>query len=351
MPVLSSLAWVALMAATDPKPLSPGDPAPALSIRKWLKGKPMAKLDPKRTYVVEFWATWCGPCKDAMPHLSALARKNKDVTFLGVGLYEDDVNGNLQRFVDRMGARMAYNVAYSGNQDGMAATWMKASGRQGIPASFVVKGGKVVWVGHPMSLDAPLSQIKAGKFDLKAHQKAFAAEVAETRARNAAYRSVQEARLLYGKGKRDEAKAALDQAQAKYPQQASLFEDARFDWLAGEDPAAWETEANALAASKDQNKTWRVTNFAMSAAATPDRKDQARKAIAIALRATEERDMMTLYFASMVYGQTGDDKLALEFVDKALALLPQSEFKGNADFRQELEKAKKDLEAKLAAKP
>jgi len=61
----------------QPPTLNLGDPAPSLRVREWLKGKPVGQFEKGTVYVVEFWATWCTPCKAAMPRLSKLAGKYK----------------------------------------------------------------------------------------------------------------------------------------------------------------------------------------------------------------------------------------------------------------------------------
>ena len=71
--------------------LKPGDPAPALKVSKWLQGEEIRKFEPGKVYVVEFWATWCGPCLGVMPQLTALQAEYKDkgLTVVGVTVKDD----------------------------------------------------------------------------------------------------------------------------------------------------------------------------------------------------------------------------------------------------------------------
>src|SRR5688500_17551275 len=76
-------------------PLNPtlkvGDPAPKLDVLAWLKGEPVENFKPGHVYVIDFWATWCVPCIQAMPHLSDLQKKYAGkLTVIGVSAREMD---------------------------------------------------------------------------------------------------------------------------------------------------------------------------------------------------------------------------------------------------------------------
>lgn len=219
--------------------LEPGSPAPAIEVRDWVKGKPIKALDAKKTYVVEFWATWCGPCIENIPHLTKIASENKDVEVIGVSVFEPNDKQQVQKFVKEMGDKMGYTVAYSGYDDKMAATWMLASKNTGIPTSFVVKGNKLLWIGHPMALDSVLAKVKSGTLDIEAERAKNRKRVEADEAEAAVYAAVQNCKDLYAKGNRAEAKEALSKLEAD-PRAKFEAEQLRFLWLAIEDLVAWK---------------------------------------------------------------------------------------------------------------
>ncbi|MCW3099121.1 MAG: hypothetical protein JWL77_4739 [Chthonomonadaceae bacterium] len=171
----AAMAAVALVSsAATAGGLSVGDPAPKLNVKKFVKGTPVTQFEKGKIYVVEFWATWCGPCRESIPHLTEMAKKNKNVTFVGVSVWEND-QSLVEPFVKTMGDKMDYHVAMDavpaggkGNDGAMATTWMQAAEQNGIPTAFVVnKDSKVAWIGHPMTMEAPLAKIVAGTWDMK----------------------------------------------------------------------------------------------------------------------------------------------------------------------------------------
>jgi thiol-disulfide isomerase/thioredoxin len=177
-----SLIYKSLLAATvvllstiacRPK-LAVGYDAPSLEVSRWVKGEGPSKLELGEVYVVEFWATWCGYCIDAIPHITQMAQNHKGkATFIGVNVLEGkggagkELENKVDSFVGEMGDKMDYLVARDTSADTMLKTWMYAAGEKGIPCVFVVDGaGKIAWIGHPMygmdkAIDEVLAKAKA----------------------------------------------------------------------------------------------------------------------------------------------------------------------------------------------
>jgi len=96
-------------------------------------------------FVFEFWATWCPPCRNSIPHLTQLQKKYKDkgVVFIGI---TNESEETARTFVQQMGDKMDYTVVVSSQN-----TLMQQYGIQGIPHAFIIgKDSKIVWHGHPM---------------------------------------------------------------------------------------------------------------------------------------------------------------------------------------------------------
>ena len=152
-----------------------GDDAPEMTATHWIKGQQVPSFETGRAYVVEFWATWCGPCIRGFPHLSELQEHHADdVTIIGVNIWDAGRNGSealparvtrVKGFVDGR-SDMGYTVAIDGNMT-MEKDWMEAAGRTGIPSAFIVNGeGRIAWIGHPMQMDEALEGVIAGDWDV-----------------------------------------------------------------------------------------------------------------------------------------------------------------------------------------
>lgn len=118
-----------------------GQSLPKLSVQ-WLDKKPETEGKPM---IVEFWATWCPPCRSSIPHLNEIYAKYKDKGLQIVGITDED-RAKIKKFEKEVPIEYAVGLDANGK-------YAKPFGIQGIPHAVLVdKTGKVVWEGHPMSL-------------------------------------------------------------------------------------------------------------------------------------------------------------------------------------------------------
>lgn len=164
-----SAALIALLAAPLPgADLGPGDPAPELKVAKWVSGKEVKIADgkDKNIFVIEFWATWCGPCIQTIPHLTRIANRfeKQGLVVVGVSTDGDETRDRVEPFVKRMGKKMGYSVALD-DRGATGKAFMEAAGAEGIPHAFLIgKDGKVAWHGHPMDgLDLRIAEMVGDK--------------------------------------------------------------------------------------------------------------------------------------------------------------------------------------------
>jgi thiol-disulfide isomerase/thioredoxin len=114
------------------------DPAPDFKLTR-LDGKPVSLADTHgKVVLVNFWATWCGPCRAEIPDLIALQEKYKDhLQILGLVVDDDDQDA-MQEFVKKFGIN--YPVAVATDE-----IRFQYGGIPALPTSFVLDSeGRIV---------------------------------------------------------------------------------------------------------------------------------------------------------------------------------------------------------------
>jgi len=143
-----------------------GDQAPGLENVQWIKNGAVdiSQGKGKTVYVIEFWATWCPPCRESIPHLTALQEKYKKLGLVIAGISIDEDIQVAKEFA-MQNAEMKYNVGFD-TEGRTSKIYMTED--SGIPTAFVIdKSGIIAWIGHPMELDNILESVLAGTFDAK----------------------------------------------------------------------------------------------------------------------------------------------------------------------------------------
>jgi thiol-disulfide isomerase/thioredoxin len=118
-----------------------GEKPPEIKLDEWISAQPDTAGKP---ILLEFWATWCPPCRKSIPHLNELHEQYKDKSLVIIGVSDEDatVVKNFQKATE-----MKY-------PNGLSKDLVQKYGVNGIPHAFLIgKDGKLLWHGHPMELN------------------------------------------------------------------------------------------------------------------------------------------------------------------------------------------------------
>jgi thiol-disulfide isomerase/thioredoxin len=116
-----------------------GDPLPAVALSNW-QGDPVRLVAPQAgVMVIDFWASWCQPCRAALPELNAIAQRyaadGLRVVAVNIDKTQEPADAFLQTYVPVPAMRLL-------RDPGGAA--LARFGAAGMPALYVVDEGAVV---------------------------------------------------------------------------------------------------------------------------------------------------------------------------------------------------------------
>lgn len=124
-----------------------GDPAPTGTFASLKDGSEASLEDFRGRWVlVNFWASWCDPCKAESPALEDMQRRYGSDRFTVLGIATRDVSGDSREFVREFG------LSYPQYRDGdgsLSRDW----GTTGVPESFLVDPEGVLRAKHPGAVD------------------------------------------------------------------------------------------------------------------------------------------------------------------------------------------------------
>lgn len=339
-----------------------GSKAPKLEVEKFVKGEPVKAFEKGKTYVVDLWGTWCPPCREAIPHLSKLQQKYKDVIFIGVAVLQQDPE-EVVAFVEDAGDKMDYRVALDlvpedaeVTQGAMFKNWMEAAELK-LPLIFVINGdGLVAWIGRPPALEPTLAKIVSGEWDVALEgkkAKALAAEQKKLAEYNAKFRK------LFAELENDNDPTKIlnevEVATKDLPSQAVQFAMYKFQVLV----TVKGTEDKAVAAGEELIAMPDVADNPDSLSTiawflvSPDREKPAeprllKLALKIAIKAdnlAQQKDPMIADTLAKAYFDNGQLEKAVETQERVVDLVPGTPLENDPTLKRRLRQYRKAFEA------
>lgn len=347
--------------------LTIGSDAPALDIEHWVQngegkfGK-VTEFKKDKVYVVEFWATWCGPCVASMPHIVEMQSKYADKGVQIISISDEPLD-TVQEFLDRDVPRskepktfreLTKSYSLTTDPDGSSnESYMQAAKQNGIPCAFLVgKDSKIEWIGHPMELDAALDAVVEGKWD----RAKFAEEFKESQEMQSLMQDVQiQVGGLLRKKKMTEALAKMDEfiEKVKKPEIKLQFSMMKLNLhqIAGSDDkevaSTFESifklaETNPMMINQVARIAWEMSDNGQL-----NSKETLKAALVLARAAAEKQEgntkAATLDTVAHLEYSLGNLETALKIQQEAIALADDEQKEGLKEF---LEKLKDESGAK-----
>ena len=127
-----------------------GKAAPSsMEVEKWLANKAEIDLASDSPTLMVFWEEWCPHCKREVPKMEKIYNDYKGQGLQMVGLTKINRSSTEEKVLDFIKKnKLSYPVAKENN-----GNLSEHFSVRGVPAAAVVKGGKVVWRGHPGRLN------------------------------------------------------------------------------------------------------------------------------------------------------------------------------------------------------
>ncbi len=149
---LPAFAGKPVMMPAPPPPLPTGIHAPAFTT-KTLQGKPLSLRSLRgKVVLLDYWATWCIPCRVATPTMERLHRQfgRRGLAVVGISLDAADTLAQVKPFIKRYG--ITYTIAVSPQQNMAVANAYHAA--DVLPSQFLIdKKGIVRWCDAGYTLD------------------------------------------------------------------------------------------------------------------------------------------------------------------------------------------------------
>lgn len=118
-----------------------GEPPPEINLPDLNSGKKISLAALRgKVVVIDFWASWCAPCKEEMPVLESLYKRFKDSGLVIIGVSVDNEAANAKKFLS--GVKVSFPIVHDGGH--VVADKFKPPR---MPTSYIIdKAGKIRFV-------------------------------------------------------------------------------------------------------------------------------------------------------------------------------------------------------------